>query len=126
MICSLLGTPYLPDLAGAILFVEDVGEKPYRIDRLFARLRLAGVLEKLGGLVFGAFTDADPPANRPSLTLEEVLDHYAQFVPGPVASGLIYGHFPNKSTLPIGLNASLKTSGSLASLTVIEPITRDA
>lgn len=126
MICSLLGTAYLPDLSGAILFVEDVGEQPYQIDRMFARLRLAGVLEKLGGLVLGAFTDADPPEGRPSLSLDEVLRHYARFVRGPVASGLAYGHFPGKSTLPIGLNASLEVNGSLAHLLVYEPITRDA
>ncbi len=123
MICALLGTPYLPDLSGAILFVEDVGEKLYRIDRLFAQLRLAGVLEELGGLVFGAFVGAEAQPNRPSLALEEVLGHYAQFVAGPVASGLIYGHFPNKSTLPIGLNSSLEVNGSLANLAVTESLT---
>ncbi len=126
MICSLLGTPFLPDLAGAILFAEDVGEKPYQIDRLFARLRLAGVLEKLGGLVLGSFTGAEPPTNRPSLSLDDVLHYYAQFVRGPVASGLVYGHFARKSTLPVGLNASLEVIGAVATLTVNESISRGA
>ena len=125
-ICSIVGTPYLPDLAGAILFVEDVGEQPYQIDRLFAQLRLAGVLEKLGGLVFGAFTRAKPRKGRPSLSVVDVLDHYARFVPGPVARGLVYGHFTDKCTLPIGLKASLGVNGEQASLTINEPITRDA
>jgi muramoyltetrapeptide carboxypeptidase len=119
---ALLGTPYLPDLAGAILFVEEVGEAPYRVDGLLARLRLAGVLEQLGGLVFGAFTGADPPPNRPSLPLDDVLDHYAQFVPGPVARGLVYGHFVRKSTLPVGVRARLEVQGELAALTVLEPL----
>ena len=125
MICSLLGTPYLPDLTGAILFVEDVGEQPYQIDRLFARLRLAGVLEKLGGLVFGTFTRAKPRKGQPSLSLDEVLDHYAQFVPGPVARGLVYGHFTDKCTLPIGVKSSFEVNDTVACLTVNEPITRD-
>lgn len=125
MICSLLGTQYLPDLSGAILFVEDVGEKPYQIDRLLARMRLAGVLEILGGLVFGAFTHAAPGKGRPSLPLDHVLAHYAGFVPGPVARGLVYGHFTDKCTLPVGIKASLEVNGQLASLTVTESIARD-
>jgi len=119
---ALLGTPYLPDLTGAILFVEDIGEAPYRIDGLLARLRLAGHLEKLGGLVFGAFTECEPPPGRPTLALDEVLEHYAQYVPGPVARGLIYGHFPRKSTLPVGVRARLAVSGANATLTVLEPV----
>ena len=126
MIAALLGTPYLPDLTGAILFVEDVGEQPYQIDRVLARLRLAGALEKLGGLVFGTFTHAKPRAGRPSLSLDDVLSHYAPCVPGPVAKGLVYGHFTDKCTLPIGVKASLEVDGALGSLTVNEPITRDA
>lgn len=126
MICSLVGTPYLPDLTGAILFVEDVGEQPYQVDRHFARLKLAGVLEKLGGLVTGAFTHAKPPKGRPSLSLDEVLTHYAQFVRGPVARGLVYGHFADKCTLPIGVKASLEVNDAMSSLKVIDPITRDA
>src|SRR5690606_34492729 len=71
LVAALLGTPYFPDMRGAILFVEDVGEPPYRIDGLLARLRLAGVLENLGGLVYGAFTGAAAPSGRPSLALDE-------------------------------------------------------
>ena len=124
MLCALLGTPHLPDLTGAILFLEEVGEPPYRVDRLLAQLRLAGVLEGLGGLVLGAFTGADPPKNRPSLSLDEVLDHYAGFVPGPVVRGLVYGHFPQKSTVPVGVRARLEAGADTASLTVLEPVTR--
>ena len=122
LVAALLGTPYLPDTEGAILFVEEVGEVPYRVDGLLARLRLAGVLERLGGLVFGAFTGAAAPANRPSLALEDVLDHYAPYVPGPVARGLVYGHFVRKSTLPVGVRARLDVRGGAASLTVLEPV----
>ncbi|MFN3597620.1 MAG: LD-carboxypeptidase [Rubricoccaceae bacterium] len=122
LVAALLGTPYLPDLTGAILFVEDVGEAPYRVDGLLARLDLAGVLGRLGGLVFGAFTGAEPLPERPSLALPDVLAHYAARVPGPVAAGLVYGHFPRKSTLPVGVRARLVADTRGATLTVLEPV----
>lgn len=122
LVTALLGTPYLPDLTGAILFIEDVAEAPYRIDGMLARLRLAGVLETLGGLVFGQFTDAEVAPGRPTFSVDEVLAHYAPFVGGPVASGLVYGHIPRKSTLPVGVRARLTASASGASLRVLEPV----
>ncbi len=121
LITTLLGTPYLPDLTGTILFVEEVGESPYRVDRLFAQLKLAGVLDQLGGLVLGAFTGAAPPENRPALSLEEVLDHYTAELSYPVARGLVYGHIRPKSTLPVGVRARLEVDADSAVLTVLEP-----
>ena len=126
LVASLVGTPYLPDLGGAILFLEDVGEAPYRLDGLLARLRLAGVLERLGGLVFGLFTGAEVPAGRPSFTVDEVLAHYAGVVPGPVAGGLVYGHVRRKSTLPVGVRARLVVRDDAAALHVLEPVARAA
>ena len=123
LVCALLGTPYFPDMTGAVLVVEDVGEAPYRIDGLLARLRLAGVLGQLGGLVFGMFTGADPLPDRPSATVDEVLDHYAPFVNGPVAAGLTYGHVRRKVTLPIGVRARLTVEGAAAALTALTPVT---
>ncbi len=123
LVCALIGTPYLPDLTGAILVVEDTGEAPYRIDGLLARLKLAGHLERLGGLVFGLFTGADPLPDRPSLALDEVLDHYAAFVDGPVAAGLTYGHVRRKVTLPIGVQARLTVDGPAARLVTTTPVT---
>ena len=122
--CALVGTPYLPDLAGAILFVEDVGEAPYRIDGLLARLRLAGVLGELGGLVFGMFTGADVPPGRPTFSIDQVLAHYAQYVDGPVAKGLVYGHVRRKATVPVGVRARLTVSASEAGLHVLDPVAR--
>ncbi len=128
MVCALLGTPYLPDLDGAILFLEEVGEAPYRVDRLLAQLDLAGVLGRLGGLVYGAFTGAAPPKNRPSLSLREVAEHYANRVGadrggGPVAGGLVYGHLRPKAALPVGVRARLAVEGDRATLTITEPLT---
>jgi muramoyltetrapeptide carboxypeptidase len=123
LVAALVGTPFLPDLTGAILVVEDVGEAPYRIDGLLARLRLAGVLERLGGLVFGMFTGADPLPDRPSLAVEDVLDTYAEYVDGPVAAGLTYGHVRRKVTLPIGVRVRLTVDGPAARLVTLSPVT---
>ena len=124
LVTALLGTPYLPDLGGAILFVEDVGEAPYRIDGMLARLRLAGVLQRLGGLVVGMFTGAEVAEGRPTYSVEEVLAQYAPHVGGPVAAGLVYGHVPRKSTVPVGVRARLTCRDGASTLRVLEPVAR--
>lgn len=121
LVARLVGTPYLPDLTGAILFLEDVYEEPYKIDGLLAQLKLAGVLERLGGLVFGAFTD-DAPTVDTSFTTDEVLHHYAAFVGGPVAKGLVYGHFSPKIPMPTGVKARLTVDETDARLVLLEPV----
>lgn len=124
LVTALVGTPFLPDFTGAILVVEDVGEAPYRIDGMLARLRLAGVLERLGGLVFGLFTDCQPPPGRSSMSVDEVLDDYAHCVDGPVATGLLYGHVRRKATVPVGVRARLTVSGPDARLVALTPVTQ--
>ena len=124
MLCRLVGTPYLPPLEGVVLFLEDVGEPPYRIDGLLAQLRLAGILGRLGGLLLGRFTGWDEDEARPTLSLEEVLREYASDVNGPVASGLIYGHFSRKNTLPLGVRARLSVTDDAAALSILEPAAR--
>ena len=121
LVTKLVGTPYLPDLTGAILFLEEVGEEPYRLDGLLAQLALAGILGRLGGLVLGAFTEGVPTQPH-FLPQEEVLAHYARKVPGPVAQGLVYGHVPSKNTLPVGVRARLVVAGGSARLALLEPV----
>jgi muramoyltetrapeptide carboxypeptidase len=106
LVAALVGTPYMPDLTRAILFLEDLNEPPYRIDGYLASLRLSGILSSLGGLAYGGFTEFETPEN--SYSMDEVLAHYAQFVDGPVVSGLAYGHFPIKNAIPIGIEATLQ------------------
>ncbi len=122
LISRLVGTPYLPDLRGALLFIEEVGESPYRLDGLLAQLSLSGILERLGGLLFGGFTDAEPTNDRPTLSVEEVIAHYARQVNGPVATGLVYGHFPVKTAMPVGVRARLRCSGEEATLSLLDPL----
>ena len=124
MIQRLIGTPYLPSLEGALLFVEEIGEQPYQLDALFAQLRMAGLLGKLGGLLLGSFTDWQPSHDRPTLSPDEVIDDYTRDAPFPVARGLIYGHFPIKSTLPVGVRARLEVNERDAALSILEPAAR--
>jgi muramoyltetrapeptide carboxypeptidase len=122
MIARLVGTPYLPDLAGCILFLEDVGETPYRLDALLAQLRLSGALANLSGVVLGQFTDSAPPPDRPSFSVEEVLEHYFGQASYPVVRNWNYGHFALKIPMPIGVQASLEVSGQGVTLTTREPL----
>lgn len=126
LITRLIGTPYLPDLDGAILFFEEVGESGYRLDGMLAHLALAGILGRIGGLVVGQITEADPQPGRASLTIEQVLTDHLAHLPIPIASGLIYGHIPVKNTMPIGARARLDVTDESAKLAILEPVTERA
>lgn len=122
MLTRLIGTPFLPPLDGAILFLEDVGEAPYQIDRMLAHLDLAGLLDDLSGVVLGAFDPPDDAPDRPSLALNQVFHDYFARRPYPVAAGLQYGHFTPRLTIPIGVRAHLTVSDQAATLTPLEPV----
>ena len=122
LVTRLIGTPYLPDLAGALLFLEETGEAPYRIDGLLAQLKLTGILDRLGGLILGSFTESDPQPGRPTLSLDEVFAHYTRDLAYPVAKGLVYGHVPVKSTIPLGVRARLEVDVRSAALSILEPV----
>ena len=114
MIVTLLGTPYMPDLSGAILLIEDVGEKPYRIDRMLTHLKNAGILEQISALLVGTMQDCWPKKNRGHhLTLEEILLHLTASHPIPIYTGIPYGHHPDRLTLPIGARAEITEAGGL-------------
>jgi len=122
LLTRLIGTPYLPDLEGALLFIEEVGEQPYRLDGLLAHLKLAGLLGRLGGLIIGGLTDWEPDHDRPTLTPEQVLEDYLHDASYPVATGLVYGHFPIKNTLPFGVRARLDVDEKTATLSILESV----
>lgn len=107
----LLGTPHLPMLAGAILVLEDVGEAPYRIERMLTHWRLCGGLQQLAGLAFGSFSgcenDADErPAER-RFSLEQVLRERSGDLGIPVVARLPVGHTAGNAALPLGVRARL-------------------
>ena len=104
-LASLVGTPYLPDARGAIAFLEDVGEAPYRVDRLLTQLAQAGVTSRAAAVAFGVFRKCVPPDDEPSLTLAEVVREQAAALRVPSAYGLSIGHIPRQVTLPLGIRA---------------------
>jgi muramoyltetrapeptide carboxypeptidase len=116
MLCSLLQTPYFPRIEGGILFVEDIGEPPFRIERLLYQLHLAGVLKQQRALILGDFTQCRP---APYDNGYDLADGFAQIrrVAGiPVLSGMPFGHEADKFTLPFGVPARLRVVGRRASL----------
>ncbi len=121
LICSLMGTPYEIDTKGKILFMEDVGEEPYRIDRMLTQLRLAGTLQSASGIVFGECLDCNSDGLQPShiwdYSLGEVLDNILGKLDIPVFYGLTIGHTSDQVTLPEGANASVDADNCLLEIT---------
>jgi len=110
LINVVLGTPFCPDFNGAILFIEDVEEEPYRIDRYLAQLKMAGILDVISGLVLGKFVDCVPgELEKPYLELDQIFQDYFADLNIPVIANFAYGHIPVKHTLPIGIEAELDT-----------------
>jgi muramoyltetrapeptide carboxypeptidase len=103
----LIGTPYFPELAGAILFLEDVGEDLYRVDRMLAHLRLIGAFRRLAGVLVGRFTDLRRSGGDGALGFDEVLANYFEPLSIPVAYGFPVGHIEAQWTLPLGVRARL-------------------
>lgn len=102
VLTALLGSPYLPSWDGAILFLEDVGEDLYRIDRMLTSLKLAGVLQRIRGFVFGTCDECEPGEGYGSLTIEEVLDDHVRPLKVPAWRGAMIGHSMPQFTLPVG------------------------
>lgn len=120
VLAALMGTPYLPDFTGAILFIEDVDEAEYRIDRMLTQLSLAGVLDRVAGVVFGQCTDCR--ARGPSyggFTLSEVLDQHLSPRRIPSFQGALFGHVANQFSLPVGINAEIDADAG--TIRILEP-----
>jgi muramoyltetrapeptide carboxypeptidase len=110
VLSHLLGTPYLPDWDGALLFLEDINEDIYRMDRMFTHLALAGVLARVAGVVFGTCSECEPGSGYGALTLEEVLAEHVSSLGVPAYSGAMIGHLDDQFTLPLGVEAELDAS----------------
>jgi muramoyltetrapeptide carboxypeptidase len=103
----LIGTPWFPDLTGAILFIEDVGEHLYRVDRALAQLRTIGALQRLAGIVVGRFTELVRAGRDGALGFDQVLTSYFGPLNIPVAYGFPIGHIDAQWTMPLGVRARL-------------------
>lgn len=104
---NLLGTPIQPDLSNVILAIEDVGEAPYRIDRMLTQWRLCGLFQQVRGIAIGRFSQCDPPSYIPSFTVEEVLRDRLSDLRIPIVSNLPFGHDGVNAALPVGIHAFL-------------------
>ena len=110
ILVSLIGTPYLNKLDGVILCVEDIGEAPYRIDRLFWQLGNSGFCDSLSGIVLGSFIYGK--TNITDKAVDSALLHLGKFH-YPIWQRIPYGHFPDRLTLPLGVQANIGTNGSV-------------
>ena len=120
VLTSLAGTPYWPSFDGAILFLEDVTEYVYRVDRMLSTLLLSGALSKVAGVVLGGFTDCPPSEGSfGSLTLDQVFDDYFLPLNVPVYRGAQFGHIKRKFTLPLGVMAEVDADAG--TLRLLEP-----
>lgn len=107
VLTAIMASPYLPDFDGAILFLEDVNEAVYRVDRMMTELALAGVLDRIAGFVFGRCTECGPGTNYGSLTLEDVLDQHIRPLGIPAFNGSMIGHIDQQFTLPLGVDVEI-------------------
>jgi muramoyltetrapeptide carboxypeptidase len=108
---SLTGTKFFPDMKNKLLLLEEVSEAPYRVDRMFNQIRLAGVFNMISGLILGAFTDcfeSDP--EKKTLSLGEVVSDYVNKLKVPVIYNFKHGHLKDNITVPIGANLKLNAS----------------
>jgi len=111
VLASLLGTPYFPSVKGGILFLEDVAEHPYRIERTLTQLLHAGVLARQKAIVLGQFTDYQLTAHDRGFKLQTVIDWLRTKVKTPVLTNLPYGHVATKVLLPVGAKTDLVVQG---------------
>ncbi|MBS0301625.1 MAG: LD-carboxypeptidase [Proteobacteria bacterium] len=116
MVTSLLATPWWPDIKGGVLFLEEVGEHPYRIERMLLQLLHAGVLARQKAIVLGDFSDYRLGPHDRGYTLAKVIDHLRAQLKVPVLTGLPFGHTPTKVLLPVGAHVDLLVEGREALL----------
>jgi muramoyltetrapeptide carboxypeptidase len=109
LVSALAGTPYAADFRKAILFLEEVNEAPYRIDRMMTQLQLSTGFEHAAALVIGINEGCGAPDDEPSLTLDETLDQHMAPLVIPAVSGYSFGHIRDQCVLPVGLMAALDT-----------------
>jgi len=123
LVVSVIGTEFNPDYTGSIIFLEEVREEPYRIDRMLTQLIQSGAIEKCKGIALGVFSKCNPKESESgitsSLTLKEVLFDRLGGLGIPVCYGLSFGHIANKYTLPFGTQAELDADSGIVKL--IEP-----
>jgi len=123
VLTALAGSPYLPAFDGRILFLEDVSEAPYRIDRMLSTLKLMGALDRIAGFVFGECSECDPGDGYGSLTLEQIFDDHIRPLGIPAYRGAMIGHIREQFILPVGGRVELDADAG--KLRLLAPVFRD-
>src|SRR5690606_3990599 len=118
MLTHLVGSPWLPDVEGGILFVEDVNEHPYRVERMLLQLLHAGVLQRQRAVLLGDFSGYRLSEYDNGYDFARMLDWLRAHVPIPILQGLPVGHGPDKATVPVGAQARLVSAEDGFSLTI--------
>lgn len=121
ILATTLGTPYQADFENSLLFIEDIGEDTYKVDRMLSHLEQAGVLSEIAGFIFGKCTDCSA-GTQPTFALMEVLDHYLTRYSIPAVYNLDFGHEPDNFTIPVGAMAELNADTGL--ITLAQPAVR--
>lgn len=107
LLTHLVSTPYLPNIDGGILYLEEIGEAPYAVERMLLQLFHAGILQKQKALILADFSDCKSEPDRFPYTMEHVVETMRELLPIPVLTGLPFGHVAKKLTLPFGATATL-------------------
>ena len=122
VLTALSGTPYYPDFQDSILFIEDVGEDPYRIDRMMSTLKLNGTLGKIKGFVFGQCSDCKPGSGYGAFTVDQIMDQYIIPLGIPAYFGAMIGHISKQFIIPVG--ARVRLNADQGSITLLEKVFR--
>lgn len=123
VLVALAGSPYLPDFKDKILFLEDVSEAPYRVDRMMSTLKLSGALDQIAGFIFGECTDCKPGDGYGSLTLEQILDDYIKPLKVPAYRGAMIGHLRKQFILPVG--GQVELDADAGAFRMLAPVFQD-
>jgi muramoyltetrapeptide carboxypeptidase len=110
LLSHLVGTPFLPSMEGGILFLEEIGERPYAVERMILQLQHSGLLSKQRAILIGGFTDREPEENRFPYSMQHVVNTLRQIVDCPVLEHFPFGHVARKLTIPFGADAMLTIS----------------
>lgn len=119
IVSSLVGTGFFPARNDVLLLLEEIDERPYRIDRMIRQISLAGILRRTKGIILGRFTGCNPEKGRPSLTLRDVLRENFGILSVPVVGMMPYGHIKHSLTIPIGIGAEADARANV--LRFLEP-----
>jgi muramoyltetrapeptide carboxypeptidase len=111
MLASLVGTPWMPRVKGGILFLEDVHEHPYRVERMLTQLLYAGILARQKAILLGHFTNYKPAPHDKGYRLQTVVTWLRSQVKVPVFTNLPFGHVATKVALPVGATVHLAVEG---------------